>query len=189
MDCSRVNFTLHFYCTQCIEKYTGKTIHIIWHILTLPSFLVVNFMLPSCRSKIQSLSKPVLGQCEYSFAIPPHVPQKKSQAVPVLKHQGMKTHRGVKLKPNMRWEGSTSHSGYFAPNKNSLSPQTSNEHKTGELCSDYWQGQETFFLLQNIWTTFHAYPVSYSVGTRGSFTKHREAKVWTWPLTLTKCRG
>jgi hypothetical protein len=57
------------------------------------------------------------------------------------------------------------------------------------LCSDYWQGQETFFLLQNIWTTFHAYPVSYSVGKRGSFTKHREATVWTWPLTFTKCRG
>jgi len=45
----------------------------------------------------------------------------------------MKTHGGVELKPNMRWDWSTSHSGYFAASKNSLFPYTSNEYKTGEL--------------------------------------------------------
>jgi hypothetical protein len=50
-DCSRVNFTLQLYCTQCIEIYTGKIIHI----LTLPSFLVGNFMLPSCRSNFATV--------------------------------------------------------------------------------------------------------------------------------------
>jgi hypothetical protein len=62
----RVNFTLHFYCTKCIEQYTDKIIHTILHILILPSFLVENFLLPSCRSnfaKVDDITQKVEQAC------------------------------------------------------------------------------------------------------------------------------
>lgn len=37
-----------FYCTRCIEKYTGKSIHTIICILIHSSFCILNFIFPAC---------------------------------------------------------------------------------------------------------------------------------------------
>ena len=44
----------------------------------------------------------------------------------------------------------------------------------GSLESHSWQGQEIFFFLQNIQTGSDAHPVSYSMGTGGSYPESKE---------------
>jgi hypothetical protein len=52
-----------------------------------------------------------------------------------------------------------------------------------------WWGERDFALLCSIKTSSGAHAASYSVGTRGSFPRSKEAMAWGRPLTSIYCWG
>jgi hypothetical protein len=50
-------------------------------------------------------------------------------------------------------------------------------------------GAVNFSLHHRVHTGSGAHPVSYPMGTKGSFPGDKEAGAWSWPLTSIQCRG
>ena len=57
MELLYLSSSLYFCCTCCINKYTGKSLHIIIHMLIYSSFCVLNFTLPTCGPKYVQVSR------------------------------------------------------------------------------------------------------------------------------------
>jgi hypothetical protein len=49
--------------------------------------------------------------------------------------------------------------------------------------------RQEFSLLQVVQTGCGVHPISYPMGTGGSFPRDKAARGWSWPLTSNQCRG